>query len=206
MTNSSSQQSPEPAEKKSDIVNATNMTNKANQNHPDKNSISPEPDQQAEVIVDFLKNIIDIFNMHDVSVATTDVTVDAIHVSVSGGKELGLLIGKHGETINAIQELCRRVLQQRFVNQALPAHIDIGNYKARRKEALIKFTSQTAMEAVTTGIEQVLEPMSSFERKIVHDAANSIDGIETKSEGVEPARYVVIVPVNKPGDTASKHS
>jgi spoIIIJ-associated protein len=118
---------------------------------------------------------------------------DEAEVQVNGG-DLGLLIGPRGQTLIAVQDLTRLAAQRHVADRHGRLRIDIGGYRERRREALARFTAQVAEEVRTTGASRALEPMSSMDRKVVHDAANELDGVETVSEGEEPFRRVVIRP------------
>ena len=113
-------------------------------------------------------------------------------VALLVGRELGLVIGKHGQTLDAIQELLRSAVQ-RQVRARVWVTLDVQGYRERRKEALRERAREMAARAVDEG-EMELEPMNAFERKIVHDAVGEIDGVTSFSEGEEPYRRVVIAP------------
>jgi spoIIIJ-associated protein len=110
------------------------------------------------------------------------------------GGDLGVLIGPRGQTLLAVQDLTRLAAQRRSADRYGRLRVDIAGYRERRKEALIRFTEQVAAEVVQTGTARALEPMSSMDRKVVHDAVNEIDGVDTISEGEDPYRRVVIRP------------
>jgi spoIIIJ-associated protein len=118
---------------------------------------------------------------------------DEAEVQVTGG-DLGVLIGPRGQTLIAVQDLTRLAAQRRIADRHGRLRIDIGGYRERRREALARFTVQVAEEVRTSGASRALEPMSSMDRKVVHDAANELEGVETVSEGEEPFRRVVIRP------------
>jgi spoIIIJ-associated protein len=119
---------------------------------------------------------------------------DDAEIRLEGG-DLGVLIGPRGQTLLAVQDLTRLAAQRRGAERYGRLRVDIAGYRERRKEALVRFTEQVAGEVVATGTAKALEPMSSMDRKIVHDAVNDIDGVETVSEGEDPFRRVVIRPV-----------
>jgi spoIIIJ-associated protein len=73
--------------------------------------------------------------------------------------------------------------------------VDVSSYRQKRRAALERFVRQLADEVVSTGDRKVLEPMTAADRKVVHDTVNDIDGVETTSEGEEPERRVIILPV-----------
>jgi spoIIIJ-associated protein len=119
---------------------------------------------------------------------------EAVHVAVDGD-ELGLLVGQGGATLAAIQELTRTVVQRKTGGRTERILVDVAGYRARRAEALGKFTRKVVEEVLSSGQEKALEAMSPADRKVVHDAVNEIGGASTRSEGEEPRRYVVISPM-----------
>lgn len=117
---------------------------------------------------------------------------EEIRVTCTGG-ELGLLIGRHGQTIDAIQYLANAIL---FHNRddRKPVVVDAAGYRARRQTTLDGIALRSAERAAATGQRVELEPMTPVERKIVHERLKDDPEVETVSEGTEPNRYVVVVP------------
>ncbi len=116
------------------------------------------------------------------------------HVNVEGD-DLGLLIGPGGATMNALQDLTRVALQKQAAGSwEGHVHVDVNGYRARRREALVRFVEQVADDVRTSGKAKALEPMASSDRKIVHDTVNAIEGVHTSSEGYDPKRWVKISP------------
>ena len=118
---------------------------------------------------------------------------DEAEVRLEGG-DLGVLIGPRGQTLLAVQDLTRLAAQRRGSDRQGRLRVDIAGYRERRKEALTRFSRQVAAEVLASGSARALEPMSSMDRKVVHDTVNDIDGVETVSEGEDPQRRVVIRP------------
>jgi spoIIIJ-associated protein len=116
---------------------------------------------------------------------------DSILVTCSG-RDLGLLIGRHGQTIDAIQYLCNAILARE--GAGISAVVDAAGYRARREATLGSLATNAAEQAMRTGERVELEPMTAVERKIVHLALQDLDGVETSSEGTEPNRFVVVLP------------
>ncbi len=139
----------------------------------------------------FLSGLTDAFGFDGpVSVASDD--DDGIIASVEGRH--GLMVGPKGRTLDAIQELAR-VSAQRTTPSSIRIKVDVGGYREMRKEALRKFAVEAAEDALGDGKERSLEPMSSADRKIVHDALSEMADIETRSAGTDPRRRVVVVPL-----------
>lgn len=150
-------------------------------------------DRQGEIVAVFLEGLLDAFDL-DGEVRQVRIDDDTLEIRIEGD-DLGLLIGPKGQTLAAVQELARTVVQR----QAHGAHqgrfrIDVAGYRERRRQALERFARSVAEEVKRTGVQKALEPMGSADRKIVHDAVNEIDGVSTISEGEEPRRHVVIIP------------
>jgi spoIIIJ-associated protein len=128
---------------------------------------------------------------------TTELIEDGDDLEVRvHGENLGLLVGPRGTTLQAVQDLARVASQRRLGDHDTRLRVDIGGYRQRRKEALDRFAVQMADEVKQSGVARVLEPMSSADRKIVHDALSEVEGITTRSEGDDPYRRVVITPAN----------
>jgi len=123
---------------------------------------------------------------------------EEIDVQVNGA-DLGLLVGPRGTTLQAVQDITRVVSQRRMGDHETRLRVDVGGYRAKRKEALGRFVNQVADEVVASGTARALEPMPSSDRKIVHDALTGRTDISTHSEGEDPHRRVVIAPAAAEG-------
>lgn len=124
-----------------------------------------------------------------------DVTEDdETIVAVCNGGNLGLLIGRHGQTIDAIQYLANAIVFKGAQDERKRVVVDAAGYRERREETLHREASRAAERAVTTGQPVQLEPMSAVERKVVHEFLKDVPGVETGSEGAEPNRCVVVSP------------
>lgn len=113
-------------------------------------------------------------------------------VATVAGPELGGLIGRHGQTIDAIQSLVGAALHR--CGEPRQVVVDAAGYRARRQATLESLAVRSARRALDTGEDVALDPMSAVERKIVHMRLAEFDGVVTRSEGAEPNRYVVVVP------------
>jgi spoIIIJ-associated protein len=123
--------------------------------------------------------------------ASTAESEDTITVTCTGA-DLGLLIGKHGQTLDAIQYLANAMARSTGAVQDVV--VDAAGYRARRTATLDTLARQTARRASGTGSRVELEPMTAVERKIVHEALKDDPEVETLSEGTEPNRFVVVLP------------
>ena len=148
--------------------------------------------EQAEIGREFLVGLVSQFSP-EANVAVEPVDEDTIRLGVHGG-ELGLLIGPKGQTLQAIQELVRTVVQRHTSSREGWLVVDVAEYRQKRQAAFERFAQSVAEQVLQTGQSSVLEPMSPADRKIVHDAINDVAGVTTQSQGEEPRRSVVIAP------------
>lgn len=141
----------------------------------------------------FVQGLVDAFGL--TGTASVHREADDIEVKVDG-TDLGLLVGPRGTTLQAVQELARVAAQRRLGDHETRLRVDVGGYRERRREALGRFAQQVAAQVVAEGTAKRLEPMSSSDRKIIHDVLAEYEGVETRSEGDDPQRCVVIAPAN----------
>jgi len=113
----------------------------------------------------------------------------------NGGDEedMGLLIGRHGQTLDAVQELTRVVVSHR-TGLRCRVIVDVEDYKKRQRARLASKAREVAKRVARTGREEALDPMNPYERKVVHDAVAEVSGVESSSRGEDPDRRVVIRP------------
>ena len=124
-----------------------------------------------------------------------DVTEDDEAVTGSmSGDDLGLLIGRHGQTIDAIQYLANAIAYRHYGDGRKDVVVDAAGYRERRRETLEALAMRSAESVRATGEPVELEPMSSIERRIVHLRLEDEPGVTTQSEGEEPYRYLVVLP------------
>jgi spoIIIJ-associated protein len=118
---------------------------------------------------------------------------EAVTASLVGG-DLGLLIGRHGQTIDAIQYLANVIAWREQGDDRKDVVVDAAGYRERRQETLEALALRSADRVKASGQAVDLEPMTSIERRIVHLCLQEVDGVGTRSEGEEPYRYVVVEP------------
>jgi spoIIIJ-associated protein len=111
------------------------------------------------------------------------------------GRELGLVIGKHGQTIDAIQYLVNAIAARVEGGEHKPVVVDAAGYRARRQATLDALAVRSAERAVSSRRPVELDPMTAVERKVVHLRLKEFPGVATRSEGTEPNRHVVVEPV-----------
>jgi spoIIIJ-associated protein len=113
---------------------------------------------------------------------------------VMTGEKIALLIGKRGQTLNSLQSLTQLIIN-RFSNQYLTVILDAEDYRNRRNDTLIQLAHRLAIKALKTGKDVALEPMPSYERKVIHTALSDNKRVKTFSDGSDPHRHIVISPV-----------
>jgi spoIIIJ-associated protein len=118
---------------------------------------------------------------------------EAIVVTCSG-PDVGLLIGRHGQTIDAIQYLLNVIGYRAHGEEKRDVVVDAAGYRARRQATLETLADRVAERVRESGEPEELEPMTAVERKVVHLRLKEVAGVATTSEGTEPNRYVVVVP------------
>jgi spoIIIJ-associated protein len=146
-------------------------------------------EQEGDIAADYLEGLLDIADLDgDIDM---DVEGDRALVSIVGG-DLDHLVGENGKVLDALQELTRLAVT-RETGERSRLMLDIAGHRAARREALTALGTEAAQRASSTGEAVRLEPMTPFERKVVHDAIAAA-GLTSESEGVEPRRYVVVLP------------
>ena len=148
---------------------------------------------QAAVAQEFVDGLLAVMGVDGATTSIVQLDDDTAELQVHGS-DLGLLIGPKGATLLALQDLARTVVQRKTGARTGRLLLDVAGYRQKRKEALERFTQRVAAEVVASGSPAALEPMSSADRKIVHDTVNGIDGVTTTSEGEDPRRHVVVRP------------
>jgi spoIIIJ-associated protein len=149
-------------------------------------------DEDAELAADFLEGLLEAMGVDaDLEINPEDGVTYLDLWSPDAAQGMGLLIGRHGQTLDALQELVRTHTFRRTGRRSRVV-VDVEDYRKRRKSQLVRAASSAGRRVIKSGKPQSLEPMTAFERKIVHDAVAELGGLETESEGEEPNRHVVI--------------
>jgi len=150
-----------------------------------------ELDEQADAAAEFVEQLLDLLGVP--GDAEPNMTEGTMYVDVWGEESdgMGLLIGRHGQTLDALQEIVRGAVQRRLESRCRVI-VDVEDYRKRRRSQLISRARGVAKRVSRTGRPERLDPMNAYERKIVHDALAEMRDIETSSEGEDPERRVVI--------------
>ena len=145
----------------------------------------------AGTVRELLERIVGAIGVHaQLEIEEDDETVTAAFF----GRDLGLLIGKHGQTIDAIQYLVNAIVYRGQMEDRKAIVVDAAGYRERRKASLDALALRSAERATSAGQRVELEPMTAVERKVVHVRLKDYPGVTTSSEGTEPNRFVVIEP------------
>ena len=160
--------------------------NRSDKKEDDRDDLSIE--KQTEIVKDFLTGLVDVYGLEGEVVTKIE---DDVIVADIKGEQTEALIGVRGSVRSAIHELTRTVIQ-RYASDTARLRLDIAGYAERRREALTIYASQLIEQLERDGGELMLEPMSSADRKVIHDAAATSELVTSYSEGDPPRRYVVL--------------
>jgi spoIIIJ-associated protein len=146
-------------------------------------------ESEGEIAADYLEELLDIADLD----GDLDMDVEGDRASVSiVGADLNQLVGRDGEVLDALQELTRLAVY-RETGERSRLMLDVSGFRARKREELVTLAEKAIADVRENGEARSLDPMTPFERKVVHDAVAAA-GLTSESEGVEPRRYVVILP------------
>jgi spoIIIJ-associated protein len=153
-----------------------------------KVTLKPDPIEEAKNFLVSVSEQMGVSVKIDISQEGKNVFFDL------SGEKIALLIGKRGQTLNSLQYLTQLVIN-RYAEGYLNVTIDAEEYRKRRNDTLIQLAGRLAIKAVKTGQNVALEPMPSYERKVIHTALVDNKKVRTYSDGAEPHRHIVITPV-----------
>ncbi|WP_242532603.1 R3H domain-containing nucleic acid-binding protein [Nocardioides sp. S5] len=146
-------------------------------------------EHEGDIAADYLEELLDIADLD----GDLDMDVEGDRASVQiGGADLSLLVGRNGEVLEALQELTRLAVY-RETGERSRLMLDVGGHRAQQRTRLVALAEKSIAEVKESGEAMSLEPMSAFERKVVHDVVAAA-GLTSESEGAEPKRHVVILP------------
>ncbi len=150
------------------------------------------PQEPAERVRELVEGVLDELDLDgEVEIEEGEELIEAV---VSGGDDYGLLIGKRGQTIDALQLLCYQAAF-RGLRERKRVIVDAAGYRGRRRETLEGRGDRAAEQALSSGHAVEMDPMSAQERRVVHERLKERSGVETYSEGDEPNRFVVVAPL-----------
>jgi spoIIIJ-associated protein len=149
----------------------------------------PEPSERVRLVVERVLDELELEG--EVEIREDDDRIEAV---VEGDGDYGLLIGKRGQTIDALQLLCYQAAF-RGMRERKRVLVDAAGYRQRRRETLESRADRAAEQALSANRVVEMDPMSAQERRVVHERLKERAGIETYSEGDEPHRCVVVAPL-----------
>jgi spoIIIJ-associated protein len=155
----------------------------------DSGSVQERLEHEGDIAADYLEELLDIADLD----GDLDMDVEGERAVVSiVGADLQQLVGDQGRVLDALQELTRLAVY-RETGERSRLMLDISGHRAARRRELEELAAATVAEVKESGERAALRPMTPFERKVVHDAVAAA-GLSSESEGVEPRRYVVVLP------------
>jgi spoIIIJ-associated protein len=158
----------------------------------DRGASAADIEEQSEMARELLVGLLERMGLDaEVEVNETDGATYVEVWGVDSDEDMGLLIGRHGRGLESLQEIVRAHIQRQTLSRCF-VHVDVEDYRKRRTDMVSQRARQAARKVKKTGRPEALEPMTPYERKIVHDAVAELGGLETQSEGEEPRRRVVI--------------
>ena len=164
----------------------------------ENDSVSAEPKnrqsllvQEGDIAADYIEGLLDIADLGDDGAIDMDVEGDRAVVSITGDG-VDVLVGQDGEVLDALQDLTRLAVL-RETGERSRLMLDVASYRANRREVLTELGTTAAEKVKASGEPFALEPMNAFERKVIHDAVAAA-GLQSQSDGVEPNRFIVVLP------------
>ena len=177
------------SETNDDVLEDTGDLDQADEGAPVRVSKVERLENEGDIAADYLEELLDIADLD----GDLDMDVEGDRASVSiVGADLSMLVGRNGEVLEALQELTRLAVY-RETGERSRLMLDVSGYRAQKRAELVELAGRLIAQVNETGKSVSLEPMSSFERKVVHDEVTAA-GLVSESEGAEPRRYVVILP------------
>ena len=153
-------------------------------------SIEEENEDILDAARDFISKILETFELENI--VEMELKDNVLNINVNGDENrLGILIGKRGVTLDSIQYILNLIVNKKS-SRYIRVNLDSSGYREKRKETLINLAKKMANKVTKTGRSVKLEPMNSYERKIIHTALQDYEGVLTHSEGKDPFRKVVI--------------
>lgn len=166
------------------------LKEESNQKETKKQDKGINEDENSEKVMKFLTNVLKEMNIE--AELVSKIIQERLYIDIKTEKT-GIIIGKRGDTLDAIQYLCN-IIANRGKQDYIKVNLDTANYRERREETLRKLAYKLAKKATQTKKPVALEPMNPYDRRIIHSALQNSKSVKTHSEGKEPYRKVVITP------------
>ncbi len=151
---------------------------------------------KAERARDYIEEILYYMGMEPLEVKISEEEQDFCTIKITGDS-IKYIVGRHGETLDAIQYLAGFAVNNNFRERYYKVRLEAGDYREKRRKSLMAFARRMAYDVLKTGEKIDLEPMRAYERKLIHAAVENIEGIKSFSEGENESRHVVIVKLEK---------
>jgi spoIIIJ-associated protein len=178
-----------PTEVENDVAVEDDDADSEDDSEEGRSSRQERLENEGDIAADYLEELLDIADLD----GDLDMDVEGDRASVSiVGADLQQLVGRNGEVLDALQELTRLAVY-RETGERSRLMLDVSGFRAEKREELVALAEKVVAEVKESGEATSLDPMSPFERKVVHDAVAAA-GLSSESEGVEPRRFVVILP------------
>jgi spoIIIJ-associated protein len=188
-THGASDESGEPADDAADDAATAAAAADADDSEDGRSGRQERLENEGDIAADYLEELLDIADLD----GDLDMDVEGDRASVSiVGADLQQLVGRDGEVLDALQELTRLAVY-RETGERSRLMLDVSGFRAEKREQLVALAEKLVAQVKDSGEPASLDPMSPFERKVVHDAVAAA-GLSSESEGVEPRRFVVILP------------
>jgi spoIIIJ-associated protein len=178
-----------PTEVENDVAVEDDDADSEDDSEEGRSSRQERLENEGDIAADYLEELLDIADLD----GDLDMDVEGDRASVSiVGADLQQLVGRNGEVLDALQELTRLAVY-RETGERSRLMLDVSGFRAEKREELVALAEKLVAQVKESGEAASLDPMSPFERKVVHDAVAAA-GLSSESEGVEPRRFVVILP------------
>lgn len=172
---------------------------RGNRQRNDRDRNDRNNEDRVEMPVDEQRETLEAFVTGVATSFSSDATVTLVEEGTTllakvNGEDLGRLVGSRAATLQSLEELARTAMHRAAAGRRYHRiQVDVDDYRARRRDALVKFATDLAQTVADTGESKAMEPMGAADRKIVHDAVAQVPGVETVSEGRDPRRYIVLL-------------
>jgi len=153
-------------------------------------TIQPDIFSKIEIAKRYLTSILEEIGLDNFNIEIHEKTLKK-STFVLSGENLGLAIGKRGDTLDALQYLCS-IAANMDGGSYCSINLDVGNYRETREKALKELATKISHSVMRSGKKIILEPMNSYERKIIHETIQNINGVRSQSRGEDPHRYIIV--------------
>lgn len=184
-----------PAEVEADSEEKIDLAEEISSDEPPELADAENSNFDRTTVIEAAENFLqEVFSAMNIDVQISAEETESEVIFDLSGKNLGVLIGKHGQTLDALQYLTNLAVNRNGAPERIHFVLDVENYRERRMETLKKLAKNVADRAIRTRQDVRLEPMNRHERRIIHTVLQNNDRVETHSAGEDPYRYVIVTP------------